>query len=59
MATNKVDDFAPGERTLIVEALKLLLTSQLRAARAASAGSVQDAYKSEAAKTEALIAKFH
>ena len=51
-------DVMPDERKAIVASLQLALTSQLRAARAATSSVVADAYKAEAAKLEALIAKF-
>lgn len=61
MATDsvkKVDDLSKEDRAVVVGALELSRTSQLRAAKAAKSEAVRIAFEAEAAKTDSLISRF-
>lgn len=53
-----IDSLSKEDRSVVVYALELMMTSQLRAAKAAKGPAVSDAYKAEAVKTESLLARF-
>lgn len=53
--TQQPNKLTKDERVIIGNALEMQHTSLARSARTAKAGSVQDAFKAEAAKVQALI----